>query len=394
MMEIVKLNTVCNIKNGYAFKSDEYQTDGIPLLRISNFDDGEVIIDDKTIYVDPKYLKSKNEFIVNKGDVLIALSGATTGKYGVYNFDYPSLLNQRIGLLKSGESEKVSDKYLFYYLGILKNEILRKAGGAAQPNISTKTIGELEIPLPPLETQKKIAAILDAADAYRQKTKMLIEKYDELTQSVFLEMFGDPVTNPKGWDVKTIIELINPERPITYGILMPKENIKPAGVPYIKVVDVKDGEIIDEKVCHTSFEIESKYKRSRLKKDDVLISIRGHVGRICLVPLRYEDANITQDTARLDFTKTLRPIYAEGCLNTIEFQRYMNKYVKGAGVKGINLGDLKKLGMPVPPMERQKLFEEEVRLIKAQKAQAQQSLAKAEELFNSLLHRAFKGKLV
>jgi len=173
-MREVALGTVCVIKNGYAFKSSEFQDKGTPLIRISNFDNGSVFFNEKTAYVDSKYLETKSAFKVEKGDVLIALSGATTGKFGLYTKDEPSLLNQRIGLLKSGASKELDDKFFYFYLSILKKEILRKAGGAAQPNISTKTISEFKIPLPPLPQQKKIAAILDAADAYRQKTKALI----------------------------------------------------------------------------------------------------------------------------------------------------------------------------------------------------------------------------
>ena|SRR5690554_4262976 len=200
MMELKRLKNICEIKNGYAFKSTEFKSDGTPLIRISSFNNGPVYFDDNTAYVDNNFLRTKDNFKVEKGDVLIALSGATTGKYGLYTKDEPSLLNQRIGLVKSGKSKSLDDKYFYYYLSILQKEVLRKAGGAAQPNISTKAIGELKIPLPPLPTQKKIAAILDAADAYRQKTKALFKKYDELTQSLFLDMFGDPVVNEKGWE--------------------------------------------------------------------------------------------------------------------------------------------------------------------------------------------------
>ena len=79
-----------------------------------------MFLNEKQIYVDNNFLQTKKDFIVEKGDVLIALSGATTGKYGVYNFDFPSLLNQRIGLIKSGESKDLISRYFFYYLNILR----------------------------------------------------------------------------------------------------------------------------------------------------------------------------------------------------------------------------------------------------------------------------------
>ena len=237
-MRMVELGSVCEIKNGYAFKSSEFKKSGTPLIRISSFDNGAVYFDDKTVYVDSSYLKTKSGFKVEKGDVLIALSGATTGKYGIYTGDEPSLLNQRIGLLKSGASEQMNDKFFYYYLSVLKSEILRNAGGAAQPNISTKSISELKIPLPPLDQQKKIASILDAADNYRQKTKALIKKYDALTQSLFLELFGDPVRNPKGWESKSLISLTT-QKPDN-GFFAKKDKYGENGMPVVWLTDFID----------------------------------------------------------------------------------------------------------------------------------------------------------
>ena len=114
-MREVSLIDVCAIKNGYAFKSSEFKDSGTPLIRISSFNNGPVYFDNSTVYIDNEYLESKSAFKVEKGDVLIALSGATTGKYGLYTHDKPSLLNQRVGLLKSGESQDLDDKYFYFY---------------------------------------------------------------------------------------------------------------------------------------------------------------------------------------------------------------------------------------------------------------------------------------
>jgi type I restriction enzyme S subunit len=208
----IQIADVCRIGNGYAFKSPEYRDNGIPLLRISNIANERVSFDKGTIYLDENCLVTHKDFVVNKGDVLIALSGATTGKYGIYELEEPCLLNQRIGIIRSGNSKDLDSKYFYFYLSELRSEILRKAQGAAQPNISTKEIGQFKIPLPPLPEQQKIASILDAADNLRQKDQQLIEKYTALSQSLFLEMFGDPETNSMAWDItalgKTLIDIV------------------------------------------------------------------------------------------------------------------------------------------------------------------------------------------
>lgn len=396
MMEIVKLHSVCEIKNGFAFKSDEYRDSGTPLLRISSFDDGEVAIDEKTIYVDKAFLKTKKDFIVERGDVLIALSGATTGKYGIYNHDFPSLLNQRIGLLKSGASKELSDKYFFYYLGVLKDEILRKAGGAAQPNISTKTIGELEIPLPPLSTQKKIASILDAADTYRQKTKALIAKYEELTQSLFLDMFGDPVRNEKGWELKTLKSCASK---IGSGSTPRggKESYQDSGISLIRSMNVYDNRFKYDNLAFINEEQALKLKNVTVEKNDVLFNITGaSVCRSTIVPENVLPARVNQHVSIL---RTKRDIVTPMFLSHLLISENVKIFLLGIGsfggavMEAITKEQLENYMIILPPINLQNQFAERVQKIEAQKAQAQQSLEKAEELFNSLLQRAFNGGL-
>jgi type I restriction enzyme S subunit len=397
-MKMVELEQVCVIKNGYAFKSEEYKTEGAPLLRISNFNDGDVCIDEDSIYVDTEYLKSKSDFIVEKGDILIALSGATTGKYGFYNYDYPSLLNQRVGLLKSGASKELNDRYFYHYLNILKSEILRNAGGAAQPNISTNSIGKFQIPLPSLETQKKIAAILDAADVYRQKTKTLIEKYDQLAQSLFLDMFGDTWSNPKGWKVMFVEEVANNK----------KHSIKagPFGSSLKKEFYVERGykiygqeQVIKDDLSFGDYYIdERKFKElenCKVSEGDVLISLVGTYGKISVVPENFEPGIINPRLMKISPNKNIiRPDFLKKLLQNSGAKIQMKNQSRGGTMDIINVGIMRKIEIPVPPIQLQNQFADRIQLIERQKQQAQASLKKAEDLFNSLLQRAFKGELV
>ena len=395
-MNNVKLNQVCKILNGFAFKSDEYQNSGVPLLRISNFDDGTVVVDEKSIFVDKDFLKTKSDFIVEKGDILIALSGATTGKYGIYNYDFPSLLNQRIGLLKSSTSSKMYGKYFYHFLNILKDEILRKAGGAAQPNISTKTIGELQIPLPPLEQQKKIAEILDNADTYRQLTKALIAKYDELTQSLFLDMFGDPVKNEKGWE---FIELKKCTTKIGSGSTPRggKESYQDSGISLIRSMNIYDNQFKYENLAFISDEQADKLKNVTVERDDVLFNITGaSVCRCSVVPENVLPARVNQHVSILRAkTNLILPKFLMHVLISENVKRNLLKVgsAGGAIMEAITKEQLEKYEIPVPSLILQNQFAERVQAIETQKAQAQASLEKAEELFNSLLQRAFKGEL-
>ena len=389
-MRMVELGSVCEIKNGYAFKSSEFKKSGTPLIRISSFDNGAVYFDDKTVYVDSSYLKTKSGFKVEKGDVLIALSGATTGKYGIYTGDEPSLLNQRIGLLKSGASEQMNDKFFYYYLSVLKSEILRNAGGAAQPNISTKSISEFKIPLPPLDQQKKIASILDAADGYRQKTKALIEKYDALTQSLFLDMFGDPVTNSKGWEYKKLNELVSK---LGDGIHGTPQYSDDGEYYFVNGNNLHQGKIfIGEKTKKVSEEEFLKHKKE-LNSNTVLVSINGTIGKVAF----YNDEPIMLGKSACYFnliTGVINKTYLYYVIYSPYFLRYASNEATGSTIKNVSLKSMRNFPIPYPPLELQNQFAKRVQAIEAQKAQAQASLAQAEDLFNGLLQRAFKGELV
>lgn len=401
MIQQKKLGSVCDIQNGYAFKSADYKKKGIPLLRISNFNDGEVYIDDKQIYVDEEYLKTKNDFIVSKGDILIALSGATTGKYGVYNFDFPSLLNQRIGVIKSGKSNFLLSRYFLYYLTILKKDILRQAGGAAQPNISTSKIAEFKIPLPPLEAQKSIAEILDNASALRDKTKQLLEEYDQLAQSIFLEMFGDPVTNSKGWEVKNLKDL-------TTKILSgntPKggSNVYvPKGITFFRSQNVWRNRIELKDAVFIDSDTHSKMKNSSLKYKDILMTKTGRIntensslGRAAIYLGQDDDANINGHVYLIRPKKDVIPEFVLFILTSLQYRDYIRRVcVGGIDKRQINKNHLQEFPIIYPPKKLQVRFINKLALIENQKELAKQELKESEDLFQALLQKAFNGDLV
>ena len=291
-------------------------------------------------------------------------------------------------------SPEVDAKYVFY---LLWNERFRTigekgmTGSAGQKRVPADLLKRLEIPLPPLDEQKRIAAILDKADALRRQRRQALTLLDSLTQSIFLEMFGDPVSNPNGYKIRELQEIVDPDRKITYGILMPGDNIS-NGIPYVRVTDIRDGEILTDQLRRTTPEIANEYRRSSLKCGDVLISIRGHVGRIAVAPLECEGANITQDTARLAITGA-NPRFISAQLAAESSQHWMGQRTKGVAVRGINLGDLKRFPVILPPVGLQKNFEAKIesqsRLLKLKEKQFRYF----DSLFASLQHRAFSGQL-
>jgi type I restriction enzyme, S subunit len=206
-----------------------------------------------------------------------------------------------------------------------------------------------------------------------------------------MEMFGDPIQNPFTYPVRPLINLVDSTRPISYGILMPGPD-QVDGVRYVRVVDMKKGGIDVSGVRRTTQAISDAYRRSLLRAGDLLMSIRGHVGRMALVPQELDGANITQDTARLAVCGAL-PLFVRECLRTTSFQRWMAQRTKGVAVRGINLADVKQMPIILPPQTAQEEFARTVTVLERMNVLQKDALERSDLLFASLQHRAFIGEL-
>ena len=151
---ICKLSDLCKIENGFAFSSNDYLTEGVPLIRISNIVDNSVDLTE-CVYIQEKV---DDRFIVTKGDLLIAMSGATTGKMGVYSYEETAYLNQRVANIRILDDSILLASYRDCFMRSKVEEILKLAYGGAQPNISANVIGNFDFLLPPLGEQERIVS--------------------------------------------------------------------------------------------------------------------------------------------------------------------------------------------------------------------------------------------
>ncbi|MCW7546265.1 restriction endonuclease subunit S [Aurantimonas litoralis] len=289
------------------------------------------------------------------------------------------------------DSQKLNSKFLFHWLKANKNHLQSLGNGATFKEISKAVVERIEIPLPPLDEQRRIAAILDKADALRRKRKRALDLLDGLTQSIFLEMFGDPIENTNGHAVVSLSEIVSSDRKITYGILKPGPDVVD-GVPYVRVVDIQNNRVKVDQLRRTTPEIAHEYRRSKLKSGDLLISIRGHVGRMAIAPEECDGANITQDTARLAI-KNADAEFIKAQLETGPARHWMDRRTRGAAVKGINLGDLRQFPIIVPKRAEQERFALGVKRLRAKELASSLQLERLNALFASLQSRAFSGQL-
>lgn len=375
----------------------EYLESGVPILQSKHITKGYLNIEDTKYVSEKDYEKYRKKYQAKINDVLVCNIG-TIGKSLVIRNEENFLIAWNLFLIKL-DKNKLDSNYFQHYLNYLsqKKYFDKFLTGGTVKFINKKTMGNIPIPLPPIETQKLIAQILDDAAALRDKTHQLIKEYDALAQSIFLDMFGDPVRNEKCWmleNLKKITSKIGSGSTPSGG----KDAYHEEGISLIRSLNIhdnffkmKDLAFIDEKQAN-------KLKNVSLEKNDVLINITGaSVARSTIVPDELLPARVNQHVS------ILRPKFS--ILNSVFLLHLLispNSKVKLLGVssqggatrEAITKDQLENFEIILPSIALQKKFAEKITLIEQQKELAKQELKESEDLFNCLLQKAFKGELV
>lgn len=203
-MKRLKIGDLCELQNGRAFKQSEWQDYGHPIIRIQNLSDPKKGFN----YAADGYPK---KFWVDKGDILFSWSGTPGTSFGCFRWNgQPGWLNQHIFNMRLKNPEQIDGDYFILAINGVMREIIDQAhGGVGLKHITKAKLLNVEVPFPPLEEQKRIAKILDAADALRAKRRQSLAQLDALLQSTFLDLFGDPVVNDRGWSVARLGDLLD-----------------------------------------------------------------------------------------------------------------------------------------------------------------------------------------
>lgn len=330
-----------------------------------------------------------------KPTLLITCRGATCG---TMNISLPfSYVNGNAMALDNLDSETVDLKFLFYYL---KNRSLRDTiTGTAQPQITRESLKKVRILLPSLPEQKRIAEVLDKASALREKRRLALQKLDMLLQSVFLEMFGDPVKNPKGWELGNIESVVKDRSDVRcgpFGTQLKVDELVDEGVPLFGIENVHNNKFVG-KTNKFVTEQKARYLSAfSIKPRDVLVTRMGTIGRACVVPESISNGIISYHLFRVrpNPMKCLPEFLASTICRSGTFQTQLKMVSHGAIMDGLSTANLKNVKFLVPPLELQKKYVDFVKRTETTILRLETSKESLENLFQSLQQRAFKGKLL
>ena len=402
----VRLGAVCFFENGYAFKSDKFSSEkGIPVIRISNIKENNVDLDDciKTLEenIDEK-------FIVHQGDLLIAMSGATTGKNGVYMSANIAYLNQRVGNIKVKNKELLIEKFRNFYIANMQNEILNTAYGGAQPNISSQKMSVMTFPLPPLSEQQRIVERIEELfaklDEAKERLQEVADSFAVRKAAILHKAFTGELTKQWRWENGVSYESWEEKKLGEVGFWLGggtpstsrEEYWENGNILWITSKDMKSAVIEDTLMKVNEIGVKNS-SANYIEKPALLVVMRsGILRRTFPVAMVKKPFTVNQDLKAIIPDKDdLEFLYWMLLSNE---QRILDTCMKnGTTVESINSNALKDLTFKCPTLPEQ---HEIVRLIddllarerSAQQA-AEQALASIDLMKKSILARAFRGEL-
>ncbi|HLO55526.1 MAG TPA: restriction endonuclease subunit S [Saprospiraceae bacterium] len=381
----VKLSKIAEIIMGQSPDGSSYNTNraGLPLLNGA--------ADYKGNEFNPKKYTIAPKKISQKGDILMGIR-ATIGNLAISDKEY--CIGRGLAAIRVNEG--VCKEYIIHYLSEQIKTLAYNSSGSTIKGIVKEDLYDMQIPLPPLPVQKRIAEILDAADTLRRKDLELLKKYDELAQAIFIDMFGDPVRNEKGWEVGSfgdyITVLTDYHSNGSYETL--RDHVKLSNVPdyalMVRTTDLEKNNFI-ENVNYISKEAYEYLDKSKVYGGEIIINKIGSAGNIYLMPNLNKPVSLGMNAFLVRLNDSLNPVFAYYFLNT-DFGKYeISKRVFGAVTKTITKEAVRSIPMFRIPIKQQENFAKSIGIIN--NIYSFDIGGQSNILFQSLLQKAFKGDL-
>lgn len=307
------------------------------------------------------------------GTVLLS-SRAPIGKVAITT--EPMYCNQGFKNIICGN--KFFNGFLYYYLIANQDELNRRGNGVTFKEVSKKIVEAFPVIIPSFYEQQAIATELDAVQTMIDGYKAQIADLDALAQSIFLDTFGDPIANPKGWEVKKLCELVQKSCALTYGIVQPGDEY-PNGTPVVRSIDMSSSIIRLSQLKKVDPSIAEKFKRTILVGDEIFISCRGVTGMVSLASPELKGGNITRGLVSVRL-KIGEKYFVYYCIKMPQLNDLIQSQTKGATLRQINVKDIRLLPIIFPPLPLQQNFATQIEAIEKQKELLRQQLADAETI--------------
>jgi len=383
--ENITFGSICNLVNGKAFQPSDWSTSGVPIIRIQNLNEADKPFN----YWAGSF---ENQVLVKAGDLLLAWSGTPGTSFGAHIWYGPdSVLNQHIFRCDI-DRKRVTPEWVKFAVNVQLNQLIQLShGGVGLKHVTRKVVEELKIPLPSLEEQKRITDILDRAEALRAKRRAVLAQLDELTQAIFIEMFGDPVINPLGWNTKKLEKLCVK----IFGGGTPsksRQEYYEGNIPWVTPKDMKL-DFIQDSIDHISAQAVEESSTRLIPPNSLLMVIRSGILKKKLpVAINICEVTMNQDMKGFLFDNRLTNSYFMLYFFKI-YQRDLLNRVRSVTADNLEFDQIKDINVIIPPIDKQQKFALRVAAVGKLKATHKASLAELDELFASLQYRAFRGEL-
>ncbi len=379
-------------------ESKDQDPDGdVRLVQLADVGDG-YYVDKSARFLTSNKARQLRCTYLRKGDVLLARMPDPLGRACIFPGDAKKAVTVVDVCIIRPDDEKIFPRWLMHCINstIVRQQIAGYATGTTRSRISRGNLAKIKIPLPLLPEQKRIAAILDKADELRAKRRAALAELDTLVPSIFLEMFGDPVANPKGWpETACLGEVADIVSGVTKGWKLNGKSARE--VPYLAVANVQD-RALNLSTVKTIEATEEEIERYRLERDDLLLTEGGDpdkLGRGTLWSEELPECIHQNHVFRVRLTTTtVQPLFLNWLVGSQRGKKYFLRSAKQTtGIASINMTQLRGFPLLVPPVNLQRTFAARVAAVEKLKAAHRASLAEFDALFASLQHRAFRGEL-
>lgn len=389
----MRLKDICTVFiDGDWIESKDQSDEGIRLIQTGNIGEGAYLEKEtRAKYISEDTFEKLKCTEVYPGDILVSRLPEPVGRACIIPEKKERMITAVDCTICRPDKSIVSKEYLCYFMrsNAYYARLLGNVTGTTRKRISRKNLGSVELNIPSREEQKEVVKQLDClVSVIASRTKEL-QLLDDLIKARFVEMFGDAVDNPMGWEKRQLQEIVTDDCTISYGIVQTGDD-QEEGVPVFRPVDIVNRVPKLDELKKTTEEISNKYKRTVLKGREMLITVRANIADTYIIGEEFKGCNVGRGIV---------PIRTKEDIMVLEFLKYLmdSKHLndkirskaKGITLIQLNMEDLREVELIVPPLEQQKVFVEFANQVNKSKFAVQKTLEQTQTLFDSLMQKYF-----